>query len=114
MIKLLDMTKQEAGSGGQNQEDIVNYCHDSEIEEAGRHLGITDPNLLNRAFSIGEGMYRGIDQAVGFLTTIKEKMIDNKQSQPKKRLSKKQKQEILQRYEADTLFKESQADSDPK
>lgn len=49
--------------------EIYNYCHDPEIAEAARiFFGITDPNVLNEAFSIGEQPYEGFERAMEFLS----------------------------------------------
>lgn len=47
---------------------IYNYCHDPEIAEAAeRFFGITDPDILNEAFSRGEQHYDGFERAIEYL-----------------------------------------------
>lgn len=78
------------------RKDLPNYCHDPEIIAAANRVGIRDQHVINRALSIGEaGAYRYTEASEGFLAWVKSCVKKNKENQPKKRLSKKQKQQIL-------------------
>lgn len=81
------------------KKDIPNYCHDPDIIHAAIKLGVRDHHVINKALSIGEaGAYRSTDRSEGFLAWIQSLMKENKTKQPKQRLSKRQKQEILARH----------------
>jgi len=75
-----------------------NYCHDSDLEQIAKKLGLVSRSIINTALSIGEGMYNGFDVAENFLIKQAEKRRLNKLRQPKTRLSKQQKKENLKRH----------------
>lgn len=78
--------------------DNVNYCHDPEILAIAKKLGVTDRSIINRALSFGEaGAYRSIEASEEFLILCRRLDKFNKEIQPKQRLSKRKKLEILQR-----------------
>ncbi|KKP73721.1 MAG: hypothetical protein UR68_C0003G0016 [Candidatus Roizmanbacteria bacterium GW2011_GWA2_35_19] len=74
-----------------------NYCHDPELRSAAKSLGVFGW-ALHTALSIGEGAYNSLDKAFDFLARQAEKRRQNKLNQPKKRLSKREKKEILRRH----------------
>lgn len=73
-----------------------NYCHDPDLIETGKKLGIIG-SVINTALSIGEGMYNAVEVAEEFLIEQARRNKQNKANQPKTRLSKKQKTEIKKR-----------------
>lgn len=76
-----------------------NYCHDPEILEEAKALGIKDPNKLALAKSVGEAtMYGGVDRARVWLERQLEKIRENKRRQKKSRISDKDKRDILKRH----------------
>jgi len=53
------------------EEQWLNDCHDPEIAAAAALMGITNPHLINKAYSIGEGPYDGYEKAMEFLSKHK-------------------------------------------
>lgn len=79
-----------------------NHCHDPEILAAAEKLGIKDRSIINRALSLGEaGIYRGTDASESLLEWFREATRRNKENQPKRRLSNRQKREILSRHSSE-------------
>jgi len=77
----------------------ANYCHDEEIIGTASKLGIKDRHIINQALSIGEATAYGYtDAPEGFLNRVKALLLRNKRNQPKQRLSKRQKADILKRH----------------
>lgn len=76
--------------------DKANYCHDPELESEAKRLGVFG-QALNIAFSIGEGMYNAFDKASEYIRQRAVIKRQNKLNQPKTRLSKKEKREIIER-----------------
>lgn len=72
------------------------YCHDPEIDEEARRIGVKDKRAINNAKSMGEGPYNALDAALLFLARIREASKKNKQ--PKTRKSDREKREILRRH----------------
>lgn len=76
-----------------------NYCHDPEILDEAKALGIKDPNKLALAKSVGEAtMYGGVDRARVWLERQIEKIRENKLRQKKTKISDNAKRDILKRH----------------
>ena len=74
-----------------------NYCHDPDLRNIARFLGVISRGAVNLALSIGEGAYTAFDAAEHFLVQQAEQRKLNKLKQPKTKLSKKTKREIIER-----------------
>jgi hypothetical protein len=81
---------------------FVNNCHDSEIISFAQQIGVRNPDIINKALSLGEGPYDSQEKAELFLQQYREQELEqkrlNRQKQYRSALSKKQKQCIMQRY----------------